>query len=196
MAPKGRRALRSDTAVYTGVVRLEPIDGWLLAPGNQRRDRGKALGEQFPEGLVRELRRSEDVGYPLAVGEDIDGRDGPLLGTGDQLLNTAPLVDDEAEALDDGAAQALRPPWLLPVVVKVIPEQVHRGRSVAAGNQRRHEREPVREELPELAVDEVRRPEDVGDVDVLMQGVEGRDAPALRAGDQLLDTAPPHRRRG
>ena len=135
-------------------------------------DSRKAVGEQIEERLVRELRGSEDVGHPLAVGEDIDCRDGPLLGAGDQLLDTAPLEDDEAEALGDVAAQALRP-RLRPSAVQLITERVRRGRSVAAGDQRRHDREPVGEQLAELAVDEVRRAEDVGEVDALMQGVEG-----------------------
>ena len=111
-----------------------------LAPGDQRHEDRQAVREQLPEPRVRELWRSEDVGHPLPIREGIDGRDAKALRAGDQVLDAASPVDDEAEALDGGAAKALRP--RLPSVVKVIPKRVCRGRSVAARDQRRRELVP------------------------------------------------------
>ena len=184
----GKREVLSSRASTVLIAAVRARCGRPLALGDQWRESGQPVREELTEGAVRELRGAEYVGDPLPAREGIRGRDAAALRAGRQLVDAAPLVDDEAEALGDLAAQALRPRW--PSAVKVVPERVCRGRSAAARGQRRHDREPVGEEFPELAVDEGRRPEDVGDIDALVQGVEGHDVPALRAGDQLLDAAP------
>ena len=62
-----------------------------LAPGDQWRDGGQAVGEQLTEGAVRELRGAEDVGDPLPAREGIRGRDAAALRAGRQLVDAAPL---------------------------------------------------------------------------------------------------------
>ena len=80
----------------------------------------QAVGEQVTEGLGHEVRRAEDVGHELTLAQGVEGRDIPALRAGLQLIDAAPLVDDEAEARGDVAAQALRP-RLPPTVFQVIP---------------------------------------------------------------------------
>ena len=160
---RGRPVLRVALEFLVGDGRPQRPPGGPSLLATSGVTEGRPPANRSRKGWFTKLRRTEDVGHELALAQGVQGGDVQASCAGLQLLNTASLVDDEAEARGDGAAQALRP-RLLSTVFEVIPERVRRGRPVAAGDQRRHDREPVREQLEEPRVHEVWRAEDVGDV--------------------------------
>ena len=78
--------------------------GRCVASGNQRCDRGKAMGEQLAEFVIHEVRRSDDVGDELTFVQRVEGGYGHASCARHQLLDAAARVHDEAEALNHPAA--------------------------------------------------------------------------------------------
>ena len=82
--------------------RTSAIAGRPLAPGDQRRHGWQAVGEQVAERPGHEVRRAEDVGHELTLAQGVEGGDVRASRAGLQLIDAAPLGDDEAEARGDG----------------------------------------------------------------------------------------------
>ena len=95
-----------DSLVVRRVVAVRAGCGRSIALGEQWSDGRGAVGEQLAEGPRHEARGAEDIGNVGIVVQGIEGRDAPALRSGIQFLDAASRVDDEAEARDDGAAQA------------------------------------------------------------------------------------------
>ena len=108
------------------------VRGEALALGHQRRDGGKPVGGQLPELDVHEFRRSEDVGDPRAAPQHVQGRDVQRPRACIEVSDATSLIEDEAEARGDVAAQALRPR----LGDHDTGDQVRRRRAVAAHGQR------------------------------------------------------------
>ena len=158
------------------------------AAHDERRGDRQAPGEELGERPVDEVRGADDVGDPLAGGEDIEGVHRELPRTGRQRLHVPALVEHEAEALP----RARRPD------ISTTATRGWRGRG--AGPQTAGRRSRPRsgvpagmaagsppgggEGLPQLGeglVHEPRRVGDPGDVAALAQGVEGGHAAGARA---------------
>ena len=77
--------------------------------GDQWGESGQPFREHLCEALVRELRCAEDVVSELALMQGVESRHMAGLRAGVELLDAAPLVDDQVEALDDLASQTRGP---------------------------------------------------------------------------------------
>ena len=133
--PDGQCYPSGGVLVCSGLgVRIRVGSGRQMALGDQWRKGRQAVGEQLAESLVYELRGTEDERHAIAIMQGVEGCDVEAPRTVLKRLDAAGSVNDQAEGLDDGTAQALRPRHVV-LAVEPIPERIHLGRSAAQGEQ-------------------------------------------------------------